>query len=228
MPDKACLRRLADGTEAEIRLKNVKMLRIAVKPDGSVTVTAPRRVGLRAALAFADERLGWIQARRAEALERASARPRLLEGESVPLWGAQHPLALETGRPAARLAGARIVLTVPEGADFAARRAALLTLYRAELERALPPLIEKYAAALGVEPPAWSLRDMSSRFGSCTPARGTVRFALTLAAKPPLALEYVAAHELTHLRAPGHGPDFHTLLSAVFPREAEARALLRR
>ena len=52
-------------------------------------------------------------------------------------------------------------------------------------------------------------------------------FALMLAEKPPLCLEYVVAHELAHLRIHGHGPDFHALLSGVFPREREARALLK-
>ena len=86
--------------------------------------------------------------------------------------------------------------------------------------------MEKYAAALGVPAPQWSLRDMRTRWGSCTPARGTVRFALMLAAKPPLCLEYVVAHELAHLRVRGHGPEFHALVAGVFPREREARAML--
>lgn len=224
---KDAVKRLSDGIPVKISLRDVKMLRISVRPDGSVEVTAPRQVGLRAALSFANERLGWIEARRSEALARCASRPQLLPGETAPLWGERMPVSLGTGRTGARLDGGEIVLTVPEGADYARRRAALLTLYRSELEREIPPLVEKYAAALDVAAPVWSLRDMRTRFGSCTPARGTVRFALMLAERPPLCLEYVVAHELAHLRIHGHGPDFHALLSSVFPREREARALLK-
>ncbi len=218
--------RLADGSCARLRLGAVKTLRITVKPTGEVLITAPRRVGVRAAMAFANERLGWISARRAEAGARAAAAPRLSEGGSAPLWGRVYPIVLADG-DGAGFDGEKITLRVPRGADYAARRAALLSLYRRELERELPALIGKYAAALGVAPPRWSLRDMRSRYGSCTPSRAAVRFALSLAAYPPLCLEYVAAHELTHLRVSGHGADFHELLAGVFPREAEARAMLR-
>lgn len=137
-----------------------------------------------------------------------------------------YALRVVTGRPGAVLRDGVHTLSAPEGADEAARRAALLALYRRELERGLPALVEKYAAALGVPAPQWSLRDMRTRWGSCTPARGTVRFALMLAAKPPLCLEYVVAHELAHLRVRGHGPEFHALVAGVFPREREARAML--
>ena len=220
-------KRLADGQAVTLRLGSYKTLRLTVRPDGSVLISAPQRVGVRAALAFANERLGWITARQAEMAARAALRPQLLPGETAPLWGSGYAIALEPGRCGARLEGGRIVLSVPEGADFAARRAALLTLYRAELGRAIPPLIKKYAAALGVEPPAWQLRDMRTRHGSCTPARGTVRFALSLAARPGECLEYVVAHELAHLRVPGHGADFHALLRSVYPDEAAAVRLLK-
>lgn len=225
---KTSVKRLDDGTSVTLRLAPVKTLRITVRPDGSVVVTAPERVGVRAALAFANERIGWIQRARAEAAARAAAAPKLLPGETVPLWGADYPLELEAGAPGAAERGGAIVLSAPEGADYAARRAALLELYRAELERALPPLVEKYARALGVEPPRWSLRDMRSRYGSCTAAKGTVRFALCLASMPPECLEYVVAHELTHLRVHGHGPDFHALLESVYPSGRAVAAAMRR
>ena len=50
---------------------------------------------------------------------------------------------------------------------------------------------------------------------------------LFFAEGPKLCLEYVVAHELVHLRIPGHGPDFHALLHSVFPEEDKARRLLR-
>ena len=81
--------------------------------------------------------------------------------------------------------------------------------------------------ALDVKAPVWFLRDMRSRWGSCTPMRGTVRFSLALAAKPPGCLEYIVAHELTHLHIHGHGSDFHALVRSVYPQGCDARALLR-
>lgn len=217
---------LNNGIPLTLRFRSVKLFRITVKPDGSVEAVAPRRMGVGAAMALANERGEWVRAHREAALARRAAAPKYVTGESVPLWGCMYALRVVMGRPGAALRDGVITLSAPEGADAAARRAALLALYRRELERGLPALVEKYAAALGVPAPKWSLRDMRTRWGSCTPARGTVRFSLMLAAKPPLCLEYVVAHELAHLRVRGHGPEFHALVVGVFPREREARAML--
>ena len=216
---------LNNGIPITLCHRAVKLFRISVKPDGSVEAVAPWRMSRETALRLANERADWVREHRAKFLELGVVQ--YANGELVPLWGVKFPLRVVSGKPGAQFDGEYIVLSAPEDSGAEARRAALLTLYRRELEREIPPLVEKYAAALDVAAPVWSLRDMRTRFGSCTPARGTVRFALMLAEKPPLCLEYVVAHELAHLRIHGHGPDFHALLSGVFPREREARALLK-
>ena len=59
---------------------------------------------------------------------------------------------------------------------------------------------------------AWqSIRFVSnqnSRFGSCTPARGTIRIADRLAQVPEFVLDYVILHEMVHLLEPGHTASF--------------------
>lgn len=101
-------------------------------------------------------------------------------------------------------------------------------LYRAELERRLPDAVSRMEAATGRHACAWQLRAMTSRWGSCTPGTARVRVNVRLAAYPPLCLDYVVAHELTHLAEPSHNERFHALLERAFPRAREARALLRR
>ena len=187
---------LNNGIPLTLRFRSVKLFRISVKGDGSVEAVAPRALSRAAAMALANGRAEWVRSHREEILSRASRASQYVSGETAPLWGREYALRVETGKIGAVLRGDELVLSAPEGADLQLRRAALLSLYRSELERAIPPLVEKYAAALSVPAPQWSLRDMRTRWGSCTPARGTVRFALNLAAKPPLCLEYVVAHEL--------------------------------
>jgi len=41
--------------------------------------------------------------------------------------------------------------------------------------------------------------EMTSMWGSCTPANGTIRISTRLAAFPPWVLDYVLVHELAHL-----------------------------
>lgn len=57
---------------------------------------------------------------------------------------------------------------------------------------------------------AWSTRQ-NLRWGSCTPAHGTIRISTRLASVPEFVLDYVLVHELAHLEVPGHGPEFQAL-----------------
>ena len=101
-------------------------------------------------------------------------------------------------------------------------------LYRAELAARLPEVAARMEAALDVRASGWQLRDMKTRWGSCTPRTGRIRVNVRLAAFPPTCLDYVVAHELTHLLEPSHDARFHELLSRAYPDEAAARATLRR
>ena len=50
--------------------------------------------------------------------------------------------------------------------------------------------------------------DMTTRWGSCTPASGTIRISTRIAKFPDWVVDYVIVHELAHLDVPGHGEDF--------------------
>jgi predicted metal-dependent hydrolase len=52
-----------------------------------------------------------------------------------------------------------------------------------------------------------------SRFGSCTPAAGTIRISRRLAHVPAFVLDYVIVHELAHLREANHSAAFWALVN---------------
>ena len=64
-----------------------------------------------------------------------------------------------------------------------------------------------------------------SRWGSCTPADGTIRISDRVRGMPGYVLDYVILHELAHLLAPGHGREFWSLLEG-YPRLDRARGYL--
>ena len=71
---------------------------------------------------------------------------------------------------------------------------------------------------------AW-VTNQNSRWGSCTPADGTIRISARVKGMPPWVLDYVILHELTHLLQPGHGGEFWSLLES-YPRTERARGYL--
>ena len=75
--------------------------------------------------------------------------------------------------------------------------------------------------------PAVRVRDMHTRWGSCSLRTRTVCFALRLWTMPPAAREYVAVHELCHLLHPDHSPAFWAEVARLLPDYAARRALLR-
>lgn len=70
----------------------------------------------------------------------------------------------------------------------------------------------------------WSARQLQ-RWGSCTPAEGTLRISDRLRGMPDWVLDYVLVHELVHLLEPDHGPGFHALVDR-YPQAQRARGFL--
>jgi len=67
--------------------------------------------------------------------------------------------------------------------------------------------------------------NQQSRWGSCTPADGTIRISTRVRGMPGYVLDYVVLHELAHLLVPGHGKAFWTLVGG-YPRTERARGYL--
>ncbi len=67
--------------------------------------------------------------------------------------------------------------------------------------------------------------NQNTRWGSCTPAEGSIRLSHRLQGMPEYVVDYVLLHELAHLLVPGHGPRFWQLLDA-YPRTERARGYL--
>ncbi|WP_146361395.1 M48 family metallopeptidase [Arthrobacter yangruifuii] len=67
--------------------------------------------------------------------------------------------------------------------------------------------------------------NQNSRWGSATPARGTIRLSDKLQGMPQWVVDYVLLHELAHLLVPSHGPAFWRLLES-YPQTETAKAFL--
>jgi len=87
--------------------------------------------------------------------------------------------------------------------------------------------VQHHARNLGLKPRRVVVRDQTSRWGSCSTAR-VLSFSWRLIFAPPFVLDYVAAHEVAHLKEMNHGPRFWALVRKTNPRMEEARRWLKR
>ncbi|MGY1804802.1 M48 family metallopeptidase [Blastococcus sp. SYSU D00922] len=67
--------------------------------------------------------------------------------------------------------------------------------------------------------------NQNRRWGSCTPADGSIRLSSRLRSMPEYVVDYVLVHELVHLLEPGHDENFWALV-ARYPRAERARGFL--
>lgn len=84
----------------------------------------------------------------------------------------------------------------------------------------------KWEPVMGVHASKWQIREMKTRWGSCSVKTGNIRINLHLAQKPKECLEYVVVHELCHLLEPSHNARFHSLMDYFIPDWQARKSLL--
>jgi predicted metal-dependent hydrolase len=200
----------------QVTRKPVKHVHLSVHPPaGRVTLVAPVATGLDVARAYAISRLGWIRDQQSKLRSQAREAPRkLVERESHYLWGRRHLLTIaqrET-KPSVSLDHRRITLTVRPGSEAQQRADVLHRWHKSLLHEVVPGIIKKWESKLKVEVTGYFLQRMKTKWGSCNPAASTIRLNTELAKKSPECLEYVLAHELTHLIEPTHSDRFRSIM----------------
>jgi predicted metal-dependent hydrolase len=83
-----------------------------------------------------------------------------------------------------------------------------------------------HAATLGKPVRSIAYKDTKSRWGSCT-SEGNLSFSWRIAMAPDFVIDYLAAHEVAHLKEMNHGPDFWATCKALCPRTTEAKRWLK-
>lgn len=197
--------------------KEIKNLHLGVyPPDGRVRVAAPLLISDDAVRLAVIGKLGWIRRQRAkyEAQPRQSQR-QMVSGESHYFLGRRYRLRVQQrdSPPRVALRGkTAIEIFVRPEATAEQRRALLQRWYRERLKALIPPLLEKWQQALGVQAADWGIKRMKTRWGTCNIKARRVWFNLELAKKPEQCLEYVVAHELMHLLERHHDDRFTALM----------------
>jgi predicted metal-dependent hydrolase len=215
-----------DGRRVALRLVvNPRARRVSVRIDPTrreAIATAPSSRQLKQAVRFAAERAGWI----AHELERLPQGVLLAPGALAPLRGVLHELVYEYGRTSARIeAGAphlRLVAPAPDPALFEPR---LLRFLKEEARTDLHAAVARHASVLGVRAARIQVKELRSRWGSCS-ADGVLSFSWRVVLAPPHVLEYLAAHEVAHLREMNHSRRFWALVRQCMPDYERGREWL--
>jgi len=188
-----------------------------------VVLTMPPRGSLREARAFVEKHGNWIAAR----LGRMPKAAPFARGETIPLRGEPHRIEHRPGTRGTVWTETNergeYLLCVAGALPHLARR--IGDFLKREARRDLDAASRKYAAQLGVAARRITVRDQSSRWGSCSTA-GALSYSWRLILAPPHVLDYLAAHEVAHLIEMNHSRRFWRLLERLCPAMQRAKAWL--
>ena len=86
--------------------------------------------------------------------------------------------------------------------------------------------LEQRKSIMKVHANGFTIRDMKTRWGSCSIHSKKIRMNLQLAVKSEECVEYVLVHELCHLLEPSHNQRFYDLMSHFLPDWRERKQKL--
>lgn len=231
----------------EFRRGKRRTIGFVVGPDGLV-VSAPKWVPLYEVEAALREKSSWIIRKLDEARERSrrmeSARIEWKDGTILPFLGEQVIVVLDPrhafeepgavlntneGADNLTLAGVpRLTLHVglPHHASPAQIRDAVQAWLMRQARRVFIERLDHFAPHLGVQWRKLSLSSAGTRWGSAS-ADGSIRLNWRLIHFRQSVIDYVVAHELSHLRVMDHSPRFWDTVRTVVPDYAELRGQLK-
>ncbi len=201
-------------------------LRVRAATRDVLLTMPPRGSSLRAKL-FVERHADWIAAR----LARLPPSTPFGSGALVPLRGVVHEITHDPG------ARGTVWIEVREGGTdwpprlhvggavpFIARRVQDFLVRQARVD--LAAAVARHTATLGVKARRMTLRDTTTRWGSCSSA-GALNFSWRLVMAPPHVLDYLAAHEVAHLVHMNHSDAFWSLTERLVPDYRRPEAWLK-
>ncbi|MGZ5181898.1 MAG: M48 family metallopeptidase [Ramlibacter sp.] len=224
----------------EFKRARRRSIGFSVGPEG-LTVTAPKWVPLGEVDTAVQGKAAWILSKLDAARERheriESARIAWRDGAAFPFLGEQVIVVLDPrggggatlNTDAQALPGVpRLTLHValPHPAGPAQIRDAVQAWLMRQAKRLFTERLDHYAPQLGVQWRKLVLSNAGTRWGTAH-SDGTIRLNWRLIHFRLPVIDYVVAHELSHLRVMDHSPRFWDTVATVVPHYAQLRSQLR-
>lgn len=217
----------------QIEYKRNRNMYLRVNDDGSLHITCPWRTSEESIISFIQSKSRWI-ARCDRSNERQSIGTRTGSDTRTAAWLGENykvevvpfhldRISVDEEHRIIRYSLAHDTEEVRNALFYKAagkKLAGLIAQERGQWDREI-------CMANGKKLPSISLRYMTSRWGSCTPGRSTIRISLRLIHYPLGCLQYVLLHEYTHILVPNHSSAFYDVVERFMPEWKSYNRLLK-
>ncbi len=205
---------------------------LTVGPLG-LSVRAPRWAPLSEVDRFVQSKAAWVFSKFKQVQDRqrlTPPEPVWAHGAEVMYLGQPLRLVLDSAQAFAQagaypLAG-ELRLALPQSASSERVRDTVQAWLMREATRVFTERLDHFAPRLGVAYQRMRLSSAHTRWGSAN-ASGTIRLNWRLVHLSPDMIDYVVAHELSHLRQMNHSPEFWEVVNSVMPDYAQRRKALK-
>ncbi len=205
---------------------------LTVGPLG-LSVRAPRWAPLADVDRFVQAKADWVLGKFQQVQERqrhTPPEPVWADGAEIMYLGQPLRLVLDSslngGRAGASQQGGELRLALPLSASGERVRDTVQAWLMREATRVFTERLDHFAPRLGVVYQRMGLTSAQTRWGSAS-ASGTIRLNWRLVHLSLDIIDYVVAHELSHLRQMNHSPEFWDVVNSVMPDYAQRRKALK-
>lgn len=218
--------------EYELRRSKRRSIGFLIADDG-LRITAPRWVTLADIELAIVEKQNWIISKLREKHELANRRMqatmRWEDGARLPYLGSDLTLRIvHHGRIPVTHDAEQGTLHISLPPDFQEQQLKdrIQNWLQQEAKRIFNQRLPIFAQRLGVTYHSMSLSSAGTRWGSCT-SQGKIRLNWRLIHFSPAIIDYVVAHELSHIREMNHSADFWATVASIYPDYEHAKRQLR-
>ena len=199
------------------RRRGTRHLRLSYSLENRIVVSKPWHCSYRACQKFIEQHRAWLEAQIGSSPEVIGVSEWLKQSPFLTVGGSRMEVGLQTssGERAGYLIfpeQGRIEVKLPESGG----QHALTQVIRKLAKQALSERTMHLAGLHRLHPSRISVRNQSSRWGSCSSKRGiSLNWRLILVA--PELQDYVILHELAHLTEMNHSKNFWRVLNEYDP-----------
>lgn len=216
------------------RSERRKTVGLTVGRDASIVAHLPKDADIDQATELIKTKLVWVHQKLAAHKETHGEdvfrRPEFVDGEGFYFLGKHYRLKLVdvdpsgSPTPTIRFDGDRLLFRREQ---VAAGEKRIADYYTRAAHPYLNDTVHRWKKIVGVDPVRYvKVMDLGFRWASCS-ADGTINFHWRIMQLSPQVIDYVAVHELTHLKVPDHSPAFWHEVSRVLPNYQTHRKWLR-
>jgi predicted metal-dependent hydrolase len=211
-----------------------KTVAIFIDPSKGVYVRAPHFVSENKIKEFVISKANWILEKQEKIIKSANNK-KYITGEEFLFLGKPVSLNIITyekrKREKAELTESGFVVYINQEFDENKRieniKKNLIKCYKAKAEIILKQKLQFYTELIDVDIPEIKLSNATRYWGLCNSTRWQIRFNWHLILAPETLIEYIAAHEVCHLKYPNHSKQYWAFLGSILPDYRQRRFQLK-